>query len=1000
MSAKRRSDGLIVPGLILLSLCPRVMAGPQWRVIPVEVNGQPGAMVADFALGSDGIPWAALAGQPGTLCTWQNGQWHKVSGEFQFDPYRTQLHVSPAGRVYLSQPAPEGYARRPAPPKPHYGALYLLTDKRAEYVTEYYYDTPNFPPRLFFDSKGRIWNWGEMFLAKFENGEWERVEANLGLYTQVIEDAAGDVYFFGKALSYCRNGRITANAKPLSFPWEQPVVKGYLWGTDKVLFLCGSNAGVMVFDLKTLEFSDVLRSAPLPMSIVRESLGRRRRGDDNPLASVPSLARSSLFDAFRDKQGNVWILALNQSVRDFHYIKVRAADNGVEERPETAAIDWGLSMDSRHQPVLCARDGVIYIGGRLNGVYLCRDDMLTHVDWKQGLAINETNWVCEHPDGTIWFASRRTGVAVYDPHGTPDAGLTSPFQTSWEEYRLAANVMVRDIEDSLWCCLKDQAGKVSRWNGQTWEHYDLGFDTADVRGLWVDDLQRLFVMAAGEERRAVMCRLAHGRVERFADFKEMLVDSVRTGSRQFKGSGAYYQSISPLVIGDREIWCIDGLVFRLMRYDGQTWNEVKANPSRSGLFRHKDNQVLIGTDGRFETLDRGQIVEFANEYTRRQEYLLGESGVQPFDETVYAEHRGELFLAREVDRILYIFETLEDFHAFTKENVTPDAVNLGHRANRIGRREDRIRLADGGFWARNDRAPGLQRYYRGLLLRVDLSRTPVVAFSENQVDVFEDSGRDLWIRRHETLFRVKRPQLETRITAPLSSQCDSPTVRVSFVSTTTGESEPLQYAWRLDGGMWSKPSDQTYADLEFVQPGAHEFEVTCIGQMGNLDTTPAVLKLDVTIPVPEVKIVSASKEVITDLDVAIRYEVVKRPPGSTLSFQWRIDEGAWHDTRELTVRPSDLKDGQHLFEVRAVADGKYIQTLPASVRFSLKADYEKAIRVAIQELRSPDFGRREVAVKRLVSLGQRAVPALRNELTGADEDVRWWIQAALAEIEK
>jgi len=989
--------GLTVLSLVLFCLHLHAQAGPQWRLIPVEVDGEKNTIVADFAIGADGIPWAALSQPRGTLCYWQEGQWHKIPGEFSFEPYQIQFHVSPAGRVYLGQIAPEGSARGRMPSKPHFGALYLLDDKRAEYTTEYYYDMAHFPPPLFFDSKGRIWNWGEMSLARFENGQWERVEASLGPYTQAIEDVSGNVYFFGKALSYCRDGQITANARPLSFPWEQPSVKGYLWGRDKAFFFSGSNMGAVVIDLNTLTPSDILHSEPLPPNVLREAMGRRQRGRVGPRANMPSdiplLARSSLYDAFRDRQGDVWVLAWNQSTPGYHYIKIRAPDNEIEERLETGAIDWGAGMGGDRKPVLCARDGTIYFGGIRSGEYIYRDGVLTRMDWRQGLAINETHWVYEHPDGTIWFASRRMGVAVYDPRGVPGTGPTSPFQISWEEYPLATAPMLKDFEGRLWCYLKDHPGKISRWDGRTWEHVGLGSGPIEeLHGLWIDNLQRLLAWGFIEYK-PVWFRLANGRTDQFADFKEMVLDSVRTGSREFK-SGAR-QSLGPLVIGDREIWCMDSSIWRLMRYDGQAWHEVKANPSRTSLLRHKDGQVLIATDGKFETLDRGQVVEFTDEHTRKREYLLGESGLQPFDEQVYEERKAELFPARQVERTLYVFERLNDFQALTEDNIPAGATKLGEYL-------DHIWLAPGGFWAHNDNLLEIRRYYKGLLLPVDLTLTPVAGdLYGGGCDILEDSAGDLWIRRHNTLFRAKRPQLETQITAPQDTQCNSPTVRVSFTGTTAGgESEPLLYAWRLDGGPWAKVSEQNYADLEFVQSGVHEFEVTAIGSMGNLDTTPAVLKLDVTLPIPEVRIVSAPRDVVTDLDVAIGYEVVKRAQGSKLSFQWRIDGGPWHDTQETTVRPSGLEDGEHLFEVRAVENNKYVQTPPASARFTLKVDYEKAILAAIEGLRSPDYGQREAAARRLVSLGRRSVPYLKKALGSANDDTRWWIQAVLDEIEK
>jgi hypothetical protein len=989
-SGKRAGPSCVVAAILVLAFpCPDGKAADQWRLIPIEVEGTKDTMVADFALGAEGTPWLALCRPQGTLCYWQDGQWHKIPGEFSLDPYRTQFHVSPAGQVYLSQPAPEGYARRRTPPKPHFGALYLLSNQRAEYVTEYYYDIPHVPAQLFFDRKGRIWNWGNLFLAKFEDGQWERVEANLGPYVQVIEDAKGNMYFFGSTLAYCRNGQLTLNAKPPSFPWEQPQrLKCYLWGRDKAFFLAPSHPGAVVIDLNTLAPLDALHSEPLSHNTMRELYVRERRNKERVWETVPVLARSSLWDAFPDREGNVWVLASNPTYHGYAYLKVCAADNRVEERTETAAIDRGSSMDSRPQPVLCAQDGTICFGARRNGVYLHREGILTHVGWKQGLGINETNWVCEHPDGTVWFASRQTGIAVYDPRGVPGTGPTSPFQASWEEHPLAAGMLLRDFQNCLWTCRKDQAGKISRWDGRTWEPFDPGFDPTSLQILFVDNLQRLHFVAFAEPKARVY-RLAGGRVDRFDSFLEMLVDSVRTGARKFRDGGPY-RSPAPLVIGEHGIWCRDVLSGRVMRYDGQTWCEVSSRPSSVSLFQHRNDQVLIGNEQRFEILDRGQLVEFTSVHTRHQEYLLGECGFQPFDADVYEQCKGELFPVRKTNEAIYVFENPSDFTRFSKDSLPPPAVKLPSHIRRVW-------PAEGGFYACVG-AGQLLRYYRGLSLAISLVATPATAdCPEHAFDACEDANGALWMRREGTLFRVQRPQLETRITAPQTPECTSPGARVTFTGTST-DGATLSYAWRLDDEPWSQPAEQQYADLEFTRPGSHTFEVTSVGPMGNLDTTPAVLTLNVVWSLPEVRIVSAPGETVTDLDVAIRYEVVKRSEGSKLSFQWRLDSGAWHDTRETTVRPAGLQDGEHLFEVRAVEDNRYVQETPASTRFTVKVDYERAILAAIKKLHSGDYGQREAAVARLVALGARCRPYLKKDLESADEDTQWWIRAALGEI--
>jgi hypothetical protein len=1000
MNAERKSGrrtsfcGVVAAILALAFPCLEGNAADQWRLIPVEVEGETDTMVADFALGADGTPWVALARPQDTICYWQEGKWHRLAGNFVIRKYMSgpRFYVS-AGKVYLALNAGEGGPDRQSPAKQQYGSIYLLKDKRAEFVADYYCDLPRIVPRLFFDSKGRIWNWGDTFLEKFEDGRWDRVQATMNGDPQIVDDMNGNVYFFAKTLSYYRNGQFTLNARLPSFAWEQLALRCCLWGTDKVVLISGAGRGAMVFDLNTLTFSDVLHSAPLPEETVRAWRRSRSRGSEDPLQNQPPLVRSRLGSLFRDAQGNVWVLAYRENSRDRFYIRISATGDRVEEKPETAAI-YADQMFTYYVPhaIRCAKDGTIYFGGVLNGVYVYHDGKLTHAGWQQGLAVNMANWVYEHPDGTVWFASRRTGIAVYDPCGVPGTDPTSPFQTTWEQYALANEMVVQDFEGGLWCCLKDKPRKLSHWNGRVWEHFDVDFDTAYLPAFVVDNLRRLHIFSV-TERRFVFCRFAEGRVERFADFKAMILDSVRTGSRAFRSGGAY-PSRAPLVVNEQEVWCIEPTVARLMRFSAGGWHEVRADPHSSDIFRRTDQGVLIGTQRGFLTLEGGQLIEFADEHTRHQEYLLGPSGLQPFDRDVYERNPSELFPARKTQETIYVFSNLTDFNAFREDNVPLQAV-------KFSKYFDRLWLAEGGFWAYERGTSGLRRYYKGLLLTVDLAVTPApTEFGAIFCHPHEETNRDIWIRDYLTLFRVQRPKLDTRITTPQTAECASPTLRIEFDGTSDGpEGEPLMYAWRLDGGPWSGPTGQTYADLEFTQPGPHEFEVLAVGSMGNVDTTPAVQRLSVTLPVPEVRIVSAPQGIVTDLDVAIVYEVVKRSEGSRLTFQWRLDGGTWHDTREMTIRPIGLPDGEHILEVRAVADGKYVQAPPASVRFEVRVNYDQAITAAIQQLHSNDYAQREAAAQRLAFLGSRCLPYLKKELERSDEDTRWWIRAVIGQIE-
>jgi hypothetical protein len=431
-----------------------------------------------------------------------------------------------------------------------------------------------------------------------------------------------------------------------------------------------------------------------------------------------------------------------------------------------------------------------------------------------------------------------------------------------------------------------------------------------------------------------------------------------------------------------------------MRYFGGSWHQIRTNAPRQRILRHEDDQVLVGLKEGFLTLDRGRLVEYTNEWTREQAFLLGESGFRPFDEAFYQAHQADFFPARKTRDAVYVFRDHRGLEAFREDDLPPGTA-------RFSKYFDRLWLAEGGYWAHCDNRSELQRYYEGLLLTVDLSVTPVATgFYAFGCDVHEDANDDLWLRRQSTLFRVRSPKLDTRIVTPQPDASTSARLCMEFTGTAARPiAEPLRYAWRLDDGPWSEPSEQTTARLEFTEPGTHTFEVLSIGPMASLDITPAATTVHVTLPVPEVRIVSAPQGIVTDLDVTITYELVKRPPGADVTFQWRTDGGSWQETQDTVVRLPALTDGRHTFEVRAVGDGKYVQTPPERVDLNAQVDYDRAIVRAIEGLRSSDYDQREAAARRLVFLGERSVPHLSKCLDGADSDTSWWIRAVLAEIE-
>ena len=966
MKTRQWKIGSHVLVLVAVSLCSirHVAAGPQWRVIPVELNDIEDPVVGDFALGTDGIPWIITAAPRQMVAYWREGRWHRLLADLGATD-RVRLHVAPTGRVYLSERKWVVDASSISPQKD--GELYSLEGAQASHVTDFALGRYSYKGALFFDSKGRIWNWGNTFIAKFEAGQWDRVEANIGNTPQILEDAKGNVYFFGETLCYYRDKKFTVNVEAPALPWPREAIRSCLWRKDKALFLAYGHPGLIAFDLNTHETRDVL-------------------GDQAPWA------RRTLYDMFTDTRGNLWVLAYMSDSKRCVYHKISMASGSVMGQPKIEAVDSDDRIENIPTPVLCANDGTVCIGTERDGVYLCRDDQISHISWPQGLSINTTRWIYEHPDRTVWFASERMGVAVYDPQGDSEPMPASSFQRSWEQYPLAARSTLRDPQGRIWCCLEDKPGKVSCWDGRNWQHFGLGSNELLVNVLWCDDLGRIHICGRLSSRRgarAFACRLVGDSIDEFSNTQEMLVNSVETGSRRFTGSISF-GDFPPLVTDDGEIWYNRTSSTYFTRYVAGKWQEIATTWPGRWPIKHQGSQVLVRLSGRFMHWDRGQFADFADESTRRQEYLLGESGLQPFDRALRQTHPTEFFPVRVVDGVLGVFKTLSDF----------DSGRIPSTALASSDNVGRIWLAEGGFWLHPDSQCMLKRYFDGLMLTVDLATTPVAAdLNASSCDALEDAGGDLWIRRDKTLFHVRRPVLQTHVTSPQAMATVGPTSRIEFIgSADRPVDQPLRYAWRVDAGPWSEPTEQTYADMEFMTSGLHRFEVLSVGPQASIDTTAAEVIVNVRLPETKVQIVSSPQNIVTNFDVAIVFETIGPLVDQDVVFQWRIDGGPWRQTGETTVWLPPLADGEHRFEVRSVTDGKYVQDPSAMVRFEVQIDYEQAVRSAIEDLGAADYDQREVAARRLIFLGESTVPYLEEALKTADEDTQWWIQAVTERI--
>jgi len=69
-------------------------------------------------------------------------------------------------------------------------------------------------------------------------------------------------------------------------------------------------------------------------------------------------------------------------------------------------------------------------------------------------------------------------------------------------------------------------------------------------------------------------------------------------------------------------------------------------------------------------------------------------------------------------------------------------------------------------------------------------------------------------------------------------------------------------------------------------------------------------------------------------------------------------------------------------------------------RFEVKVEPAQQVESLIARLGDPDFAQRKAAIEALARQPAAALPALKEARPKADDSTRWWIDAAIQQIER
>ena len=117
-------------------------------------------------------------------------------------------------------------------------------------------------------------------------------------------------------------------------------------------------------------------------------------------------------------------------------------------------------------------------------------------------------------------------------------------------------------------------------------------------------------------------------------------------------------------------------------------------------------------------------------------------------------------------------------------------------------------------------------------------------------------------------------------------------------------------------------------------------------------------------------------------------------------FRWRMDGASWSPPqRDSSLLLEFVPSGTHRFEVAALDARLSLDPTPAKVQLRVALSPQAQLTKFLSMLRSPDYATREAGVRAFARQPARATPFLQAARRSANAELKWWIDAALEEME-
>lgn len=703
----------------------------------------------DLKIDRSGFPWLLADNH----VYFFNGQaFERVPREqLSSSRYTDKLFGGPDRGLYLTQ----------ADNRDFRGQIFRLDagkEKRFEEVTSFYYDTATWPSRVFVSQDGRLFNWGERFLAVFDGQTWKRIEAKFAPVSSsnrpVIVDLGDNVYFYSSlsntvyqaddasvlsstdgpdsiAKAIATNNRSDRRRRVTAMPW----------GESRVLLYFERPSELFAFDVKTNQTVE-LRQV-------------------NELESFRKL-RVSKFGVRQD--GSVWMFPWYRAQND-HFVWTLSPEGDIAKLKGDSMLDPHRDWRHTHSANLPeTKEKDVVVGLKSDGLTIVSEGVSKHLGWRQGFT-KTPKAISIGLNNDIWVAGSYVNGDVVRINWDNQPPAIEPMFADWSDWELVPGSRVYQFgAEEIALFRADQPHHLSRWKDGKWTHQRIPINAVKILRVVQDDLRNLLVLASGSGNTRSTFMIGSTDVTQYQSLNEMLTAAIESGATKFDGGPHYAGFVRE---DNGKLWYASDRSSTLQMFDGKLWSELTFPPGVQNLFRSSKHGAIFKTgSNKFYRYNIGQFEKVEFDRVEAQTQMIVGSKSQLYDEPIAKASDKPLFIlgSRSEKRLLFFdhesFKRAMLLHKETsRDEELPElgGVVMPHDLGRWG--TSWKQSPDEGAWAF---ASGkLYRVKAASIKQIDFSGTPLTA---NLVqDVAETAGDGLWFKirrsRKEHLLKLRQPKL-------------------------------------------------------------------------------------------------------------------------------------------------------------------------------------------------------------------------------------------------